>query len=87
MKKTGTITKISLFVITALVVLIVSFPHIVNATEVSQNQDSETISTENKASQKEKTIPPASQSPENRPEIKIHQSGICFDRMCIWFLR
>ena len=52
MKKANIITKIGIFVITALVVLIVSFPYVVNAAVEAKNEEISVVTTENKASKK-----------------------------------
>ena len=70
MKRAGTITKIGIFVIMALVVLIASFPHIVNATDSSQNQSTSAISTENKTPKKERKAKFENMTDEEKQALK-----------------
>ena len=52
MKKANTFTKIGIFVVTALVVLMISFPYVVNASQETQNGETSLESTENKTPKK-----------------------------------
>ena len=54
MKKANTIAKIGIFAITALIVLMISFPYVVNASQESNNEDNATVSTDNKTSEERK---------------------------------
>ena len=54
MKKAKTATMIGIIVATALVILMASFPNVVNATEEVNNEETSAISTENKTTKKER---------------------------------
>ena len=54
MKKANTIAKIGIFAITALIVFMISFPYVVNASQKSNNEDNATVSTDNKTSEERK---------------------------------
>ena len=75
MKRAGTITKIGIFVIMALVVLIASFPHIVNATDSSQNQSTSAISTENKTPKKERKAKFENMTDEEKQALKAERKA------------
>jgi len=53
LKKVNTIAKIGIFVVTALVVLMISFPYVVNASQESKNENN-SVSTDNKTSEEGK---------------------------------
>ena len=54
LKKAKTATMIGIIVATALVILMASFPNVVNATEEVNNEETSAISTENKTTRKER---------------------------------
>ena len=54
LKKAKTATMIGIIVVTALVILMASFPNVVNATEEVNNEETSAVSTENKTAKRER---------------------------------
>ena len=79
LKKAKTITMIGIIVVTALLLLIASFPNVVNA-----SQDSSVASTENKISKKERKEKFENLTDEEKEALKNKKGGIKNEYINYW---